>query len=189
MQRGASETEASKTEQWDLHVAVYVETDPSACGGGGMCVRRARGGSDTAFFNGPDFAGNLLGVQQPVPFPIRPLPPSPPGTTSSSSSSSSSCSTLPHPTLPARHDPNAANSCVDSLCARVCVCTGRAVRGQGSSALLPPPGPPTCPNPRHSHRTATGLAVGETVILLTPLFIPIETPNNGRGGLAACRHG
>ena len=29
---------------------------------------------------------------------------------------------------------------------------------------------------------ARWLAVGETVILLTPLFIHIETPTNGRGG-------
>ena len=29
---------------------------------------------------------------------------------------------------------------------------------------------------------AAGVAVGETVILLTPLSIPIETPAKGRGG-------
>ena len=31
---------------------------------------------------------------------------------------------------------------------------------------------------------AVPLAVGETIILMTPIFIPIETPNKGRGGAA-----
>ena len=33
-----------------------------------------------------------------------------------------------------------------------------------------------------AHRHDDGLAIDETVILMTPLFIPVETPNTGTGG-------
>ena len=57
-----------------------------------------------------------------------------------------------------------------------------------SFAPIPPPPPPP-PGPKGAAVVVTasykaGVAVGETVILLHPLSIHVETPTEGRGGAA-----